>query len=246
MKKILSILLFLSIVFFATGCAPQTGEAKITFPKEFNKVSENSYQLSADWYGKTINFRDYVQVNGETTWVLSKNPSGKNPITTFSVTLGRHKTTYYVVCSDRIGISNCYKITIDVEDRVKNFFFTEFDYEAVYDYCKSTWGDFTKDLYYGHFGAYHNATIWEQIESHNVKGNTTFFCEISGTEFSNDQAFPTNEPTKTGYIFDGWERVCTSNRLNGEPAGESRYVLDVKENGQYDYCAYVAKWKKIS
>jgi hypothetical protein len=246
MKKLtimLMIIISLSLLLF--GCAPKTGEAQFTFSKEFEEESTNNYKLGVEYYGETINFRDYVKVNDDTNWVLSKKEDGSSPISTFKVTLGVGDNNYYVVCSDRLGISNAYKINLNVEGRVKYFFFIDYDVEAMYDYAHTSWinNSTIRNLYYDQFGAYHYTITWEQIENHSIPGNSQFYEEITGIETESEKAYPTSNPQKAGYNFDGWSAIKVSNRLNGEPIGVPKYYLDNKSEGQYQYKAFVAKWK---
>lgn len=241
MKKYLVLsIIMLILLSLLTSCAPKTGEAKIEFPEEYTKVGKYRYKLDSSYYGKKINFRQFVEVNDDTSWVLSTKSSGADPIKDFTVTLKKNNT-YYVVCSDRIGISNSYKISIQVEGKIKNFFFSEFDSDAIYTSFYNSFngnGNTDSDTLKGthryiNFWEYYLDYLWPEIERQKVR-YATFYDSVEGLESNNKNLFP-EPPTKAGYKFDGWEKVCYS---------DDNYTL-TKENGQYTYYVYVAKWTKI-
>ena len=252
MKKVYSIILLLLLsllLLILVGCNPKTGEAKIKLPKELGTPKDDTYYLSEDWYGKTLNFRDFVKVNDDTTWVLSKKKTGEDPIKSFTITLGESNTVY-VVCSDRIGISKTYKFSFVVEGYIHNYFFLDYDYEAIYDYAYEHYGNNSSGSHVGvsypttiTIGEYIFNVTWSQIEKKQVVGNSVFYCDTECGSFNTSIKYPENNPTKAGYTFKRWKRVCESKRLNGEPQGESKYQLNPKKSNRTTSYAYVAVWE---
>ena len=234
---------FLSIILlfipcFATACMsktddtnniPKTGEASIVFPYEWERGFASEayhYRVEPEYYGKTINFRDYVTVNEETTWVLSRQKNGVKPIEDFSSILNPGENVFYITCSDRIGISNSYRISIHVKRIVRICYYIDFDDAAFREYVKK-----------------HTITIggeddvlWGEVIKHSELGNSKFLEMTEGIEFDGDVA-PTTPPQKEGFTFDGWKVPTVPTYYSEE------YVEATYPDGIYLYRLHIAKWK---
>ena len=225
----------------------KTGEISTHFPdsfsiekNEFNQsslITELKYHLGPEWYNKKINFRQHIEVNDDTTWVLSKDSKGTEIIDNFTITLTSRYNTYFILCYDKIGYLSTYKITLYVEYEIKRYFFTYIDYDYITDYIKShsleiqnQYGLSTPEL---KFIGYNLPTVnknGEFIMGH-IFVNTEFFQRIEG------ENFPTENPSREGYIFDGWEEF--NHPKYGKIFSEHGFLF--LENN-YLPKVYVAKW----
>lgn len=232
----LIILLFVSC--FSIACTsktngayniPKTGEASIVFPHEFERGFASEayhYRVNPEYCGKTINFRDYVTVNEETTWVLSRQKNGLSPIEDFSPILKSGENIFYVTCSDRIGISNSYRISIHVKRIVRICYYIDFDDDAFEEYT-SKLTVFVPDQ---------RRFFWKEIINHSELGNSKFLEMTEGIEFDGDVA-PTTPPQKEGFTFDGWKVPTVPTYYSEE------YVEATYPDGIYLYRLHIAKWK---
>lgn len=209
-KKFFIFFILAVFVFSFCGCSPRTGEAKIKMPS-YCEYTNGIYRIALENKDLSINFRECVKVNKKTTWVLSRNKDGSNPITTYTVS---SSGTYYVVCFDRIGYSNCYEIEILYEVKTKHIYYRDFKNDEVIKCYEERFKQLNSNS--GGLGSWSYANmmdfvsdfIWRDIVKHySFGGSNEFFAETTGSSFTDDDKYhPTKIPKKTGYTFICWKQ----------------------------------------
>ena len=220
----------------------QTGEAIINVSETWEKAEDGSYKLSSSYGRHDTNIRNYVDVtvNEETTWKLSKNEDGTESYETFMIALNYGRNIVYISCYDRIGFTKSYRLILDVEKDVKNFFYTDFNHSQFENYHKrelnkiDSWSEDVS--YMKFFENYVNYYGWKEIYHHSEKYGK-FYCETTNGSFDTETTLPNENPTKSGYTFDGWKEIDITS---------PRALSDSFYGGKGSvYKLYVAKWKLV-
>ena len=260
LKKFTTYILVLVCALSCICCSkkPDTGEAIVKLPA-FCKKFGDVYRIGLSDIGREINFRNCVTVDENTTWVLSKKEDGSNPIETFKITPSSQNSnfTYYVVCSDRIGISNSYKLQFETEGYTRHLYYYDFDETEVNNYYKSAYSKWLNtpslnpNVYYGISDMMHRR-FWIDITDAGSFGKnhpdfgtkTKFYKKKDGTSFdAENKIHPGTHPNKSGYKFVRWTKVV-------EPLGLSTYYIesageDIEHLTVYKYSIWIPEYEKI-